>query len=534
MMLFRRSRKKDDFSTFPRKLVKKLLKLKGVSSITREDKELFDMLSGRYARSWPYAVLLGETMGKEGLGLKFHNQDSLVTIGSHNGHICVVPNTQVAPDKLVELVSQIYELVGSPVYVKGITAPEKVALCDSGFQDVYVPQGSEELILGDDAFPHVILSTRRTIDSVKKPDICEHDELLSFERAPLATPSDKYSAKLVILDWATSGKSNVDGYIRLIDTFEPRKDYFTMIYSLDGISIGFFLAKKISEDTAALYVNVASRHATRGRSRHQASRLFLLDFLEHLGENRIDYVNWGGSETSTLHAFKSSFNPVSSTPGVMMEYNPHHFPRKDYLHFPTMAFLSAQRFRAYDYYTKVLGAKILVTKDVYPVCDDTVQVAKYFLGRVIDGRALDMGCGTGFLALCAKQAGAEEVDAVDISKAALSCAEYNLDGTGINIFQSDCFSEVEGRYDYIIAHLPYESGNANTELERTVFDPGFRFRRRFFEQAPEHLNPDGRIIISTSKYSGGRETIERFSEDRFNLRRVGGNNLVDVYELRLK
>lgn len=106
--------------------------------------------------------------------------------------------------------------------------------------------------------------------------------------------------------------------------------------------------------------------------------------------------------------------------------------------------------------------------------------------------------------------------------------------TGINVFESDCFSRVKGKYDLIIAHLPYEDGEAATEFERTVYDPGFEFRKKFFEQAPYRLNPKGMILISTSNYSGGRETIDRFANDRFHLRKVGGNNLLEVYVLTLK
>lgn len=66
---------------------------------------------------------------------------------------------------------------------------------------------------------------------------------------------------------------------------------------------------------------------------------------------------------------------------------------------------------------------------------------------------LDIGTGTGILALRAKEAGAGRVLAVDCSPAAVALAKENLAGTGVEVRPGALNRGIEERFDIIVANL---------------------------------------------------------------------------------
>ena len=70
---------------------------------------------------------------------------------------------------------------------------------------------------------------------------------------------------------------------------------------------------------------------------------------------------------------------------------------------------------------------------------------------------LDIGTGSGCIAIILKKNINCNVDAVDVSTDALKVAEYNkkLNNVDINLFKSDMLSSVSKKYDVIISNPPY-------------------------------------------------------------------------------
>lgn len=70
---------------------------------------------------------------------------------------------------------------------------------------------------------------------------------------------------------------------------------------------------------------------------------------------------------------------------------------------------------------------------------------------------LDIGTGSGCIAITLKKNMNCNVDAVDISSDALEVAEYNkkLNNVDINLFKSDMLCNVSKKYDVIISNPPY-------------------------------------------------------------------------------
>ena len=102
----------------------------------------------------------------------------------------------------------------------------------------------------------------------------------------------------------------------------------------------------------------------------------------------------------------------------------------------------------------------------------------YFIEKVIDDlcqngwikkgyRALELGCGTGIIAMAMVLSGAAFVDAVDIMPEAVADAQYNILQKGledrINVYQSDLYQNVSGQFDIIFADVSAMSKIASKE-----------------------------------------------------------------------
>ena len=77
-----------------------------------------------------------------------------------------------------------------------------------------------------------------------------------------------------------------------------------------------------------------------------------------------------------------------------------------------------------------------------------------------DSRMLDVGCGSGILAICAAKLGAKECKAYDIDPVAVRVANENIENSGLNNIiscsQSDLLKQVDlskGTYDLVTANI---------------------------------------------------------------------------------
>jgi release factor glutamine methyltransferase len=103
---------------------------------------------------------------------------------------------------------------------------------------------------------------------------------------------------------------------------------------------------------------------------------------------------------------------------------------------------------------------------VCPVREDTRLLAE-LSGAAPPGRALDLGTGSGYVAIWLARRG-WDVDAVDVSPRALALARRNaeLNGVSPRIYASDMFGAVTGPYDVIACNPPQRS--SETEGSRLI------------------------------------------------------------------
>lgn len=165
--------------------------------------------------------------------------------------------------------------------------------------------------------------------------------------------------------------------------------------------------------------------------------------------------------------------------------------------------------------------------------DQRVIVPRSYIGEMIcvgaldglmpdsGGRILDLCTGSGCLAiLAALRFEAAQVDAVELSADALAVARGNVEHYGlakrIALLEGDLLAPVAGRrYDLIIANPPYVAA-----AEVAAFEPehaaepvmahlggsdGLDLARRILDQAGQHLNPAGTLVMEIGT---GREILE--------------------------
>jgi methylase of polypeptide subunit release factors len=136
------------------------------------------------------------------------------------------------------------------------------------------------------------------------------------------------------------------------------------------------------------------------------------------------------------------------------------------------------------------------------------------------GYALDLGTGTGYVAIYLAQRGLR-VDATDVSERALALARANAarNGAQVNLFRSNLFSDASGSYDVIVFNPPMNPGETDATRLLTSFLRRHRslanvlmhafdrfldssrvdFLIDFLEQARDHLSARGSIVLELTR-----------------------------------
>ena len=132
---------------------------------------------------------------------------------------------------------------------------------------------------------------------------------------------------------------------------------------------------------------------------------------------------------------------------------------------------------------------------------------------------LDLGTGSGHLAVVAALAGASAV-AIDVSRRAMLSVHLNalLNGVRVTALRGDLFAPVAGRrFDVIVSNPPYLPHPDEQLPQRGIaraIDAGPRgraFLDRICAQVGEHLTPGGVLLLVHSSVCGERETLEALS-----------------------
>ncbi len=169
--------------------------------------------------------------------------------------------------------------------------------------------------------------------------------------------------------------------------------------------------------------------------------------------------------------------------------------------------------------------RIKTAKEVYEPAEDSFLLAKH--AKKLKGRILEIGCGCGFVSLeCAKAHAHNIIEGVDINQAAIALATKNAKNNGIKnarFYVSNLFSNVSGKYDYILFNPPYlptAEGDRVAGRLNLAFDggiDGLAVAREFAGKAARYLKKAGSVYMIASSLAGIGKTKKLFNKNGFKV-----------------
>jgi len=166
---------------------------------------------------------------------------------------------------------------------------------------------------------------------------------------------------------------------------------------------------------------------------------------------------------------------------------------------------------------------LLYPPGVYRTEDDTdLLIGVMRRGSyAVDRRVLDMGTGSGALAIAAARAGATSVTAVDLSWRSVAATWMNsrLNRAAVSVRHGDLFAPVAGRrFELVVANPPYVPSESSVLPRHPIaraWDAGPDGRAlldRICAGAGDILTPNGDLLLVHSELSGTQRTLDALTE----------------------
>jgi len=159
------------------------------------------------------------------------------------------------------------------------------------------------------------------------------------------------------------------------------------------------------------------------------------------------------------------------------------------------------------------GLDFIVNKDVLiprPETELLVDSALEFLKNKEKAKIIDLGTGSGCLAIAILKnlpiKNQVKIQASDYSLKALAVAKKNAQRHQVNIkfTYSDLFKKITGRFDLIVANLPYINNREAKIIASLLYHPpisldggkkGIELNQRLIKESKNYLKKNGRIIL---------------------------------------
>ena len=162
-------------------------------------------------------------------------------------------------------------------------------------------------------------------------------------------------------------------------------------------------------------------------------------------------------------------------------------------------------------YKEFFGLRFKVDGSVLVPRPDTETLVQWALESVagLDGngppQVLDLGTGSGAIAICMAYHLKISVTATDVSEQALCIARQNAHSLGVDVqfLKSDWFGSVKGHFHLMVSNPPYIAAG-DPHLAALIHEPltaltagvnGLSDLQQIIQQAPDHLLPGGWLLL---------------------------------------
>ena len=261
--------------------------------------------------------------------------------------------------------------------------------------------------------------------------------------------------------------------------------------------------------------------------------------LQNVGIEDFEYESWAFLDWK-LHIDRAEFymNPDGKVKEELLEELERVLKQREQ-RVPLQYLMGECEFMGYDFY---VDERVLIprqdTECLVELAVESIREKKVKLGQeyseadhgenVSKVKVLDLCTGSGCIGISvAKLCPDTEVTLADISEGALSVAKKNADNLGadVTLIRGNLFENIEGRFDYILSNPPYIPSEVIEGLmpevkehePRLALDgeaDGLSFYRKIINEAPDYLNPEGRIYFEIGAEQG-KDLIRLMDERGF-------------------
>ena len=192
----------------------------------------------------------------------------------------------------------------------------------------------------------------------------------------------------------------------------------------------------------------------------------------------------------------------------------------------------------------VRGEKFAISESVFNpklfYSSELMIDALNHIGISPDKMVLDMGTGSGILAIISAKKGARVV-AIDINREAAKCAKMNAKNhdVDVEVICSDLFSCLKEQriFDLIIFNIPYLNIKPRDTFDLSICDYRKETLKRFLDESHKYLKDDGKILMAYSSVSDINETERMFGEKGWHFEKILERNISEfesivIYKLK--
>lgn len=199
----------------------------------------------------------------------------------------------------------------------------------------------------------------------------------------------------------------------------------------------------------------------------------------------------------------------------------------------------SQKKQKKKYFTVVFGKKFIVYPNVFS--PKYFEDAEIFIPKISvkkEERFLEIGPGTGVISVFVALRGAGKVFAIDINPDAVKNTKENARlhkvANKVTVLQGSIYGPLskKEKFNTIFWNVPfgYTKSKKIKVLERAIADPGYKSIKKFFNNARNYLQPNGRLLIGFSTTIGDFNKLKEISKKAsFKMKLLGKKKSFEKY-----